>query len=277
MGLSRAGSNPASRILKMKFFLFFFLTLKPIRLVSLAPSITEIVYYLKIDTLLVGNTIYCNYPEDAKKKIHVGDLINPNIETIKKLNPDYVLLISPMQDRIGMKLKKAGLLTLSCKQNNLMDIADCMKKIGKLVGDTTGYEKFIEKLNKIDSLPKPKKRPKVLFILSQRPMYSAGKNTFLNEIISKSGGKNAANFKGYKMISPEKIRFFNPDIIVLVGYKTDPKGFSEKLGIKETKAVKENCIFKVNADVFTRPGPRVINAILKLNKIVIKCTKDGKN
>ncbi len=258
----------------MKYFLLFLLSAQ-LRLVSLAPSVTEIIYYLGIDSLLVGNTIYCDFPEDAKKKIHVGDLINPNIETIKKLNPSYVIIVSPMQDRLKIKLKKAGFNVISCKQNSFNDIAQCIKKIGELAGNKKGYIRFIEKLQSLDTFPR--RDVKILFILSQKPMYAAGKNTFINEIIEKAGGVNAATFKGYKMISPEIIYYLNPDIIILTDERFNAKDFSRKLGIKETKASKNHCVFATDADLFTRPGPRVIEAVLNLRKIIEKCRKDGKN
>jgi len=259
------------------FFLLLLLSSSPLRLVSLAPSLTEIVYYLNIDSLLVGNTIYCNYPEDAKKKTHVGDLINPNIERIKKLKPDYILLVSPMQDRLAYKLNKAGLNVLKCRQDNFIDIANCMKKIGKLVQDTSGYVRFMKEIKNIDTLSAFRRKPKVVFVLSQRPMYAPGKNTFIDEIIHKAGGENAFSFNGYKMVSVEKIHLANPDIIILVGEKSNPQRFSKKLGIRETDASQKHCIFKVDTDVFTRPGPRVINAVLELRKIMENCIKDGKN
>ncbi len=258
----------------MKLFLIFLLGVH-LRFVSLAPSVTEIFYYLKLDSLLVGNTIYCNYPEDAKTKVHVGDLINPNIETIKKLKPDYVITVSPMQDKLKAKLEKAGLNTVSCKQNSFKNIAECMKKIGELVKDTTGYVRFMQELKSLDTLPSINRS--VLFVLSSRPLYSAGKNTFINEIIEKAGAKNSAPFEGYRMISLEHIYRLNPDIIILAGINLRATDFLNKLGIKDTKAAKNRCIFKVDADIFTRPGPRVIQATLKLRKILEYCIKDGQN
>ena len=260
--------------LKMKFFLLLLLGTH-LKFVSLAPSVTEIIYYLGIDSVLVGNTIYCDFPKEAKKKVHVGDLINPNIETIKKLNPDYVITVSPMQDQLKIKLKKAGLKVISCQQNSFDDIAECIRKIGELAGNKTGYIRFVKKLQSLDTLSRLDK--KILFVLSEKPMYAAGKNTFINEIIEKAGATNAATFDGYKMISPEIIRSINPDIIIITGEKASAKDFSGKIGIKNTKASKHHCIFTVDADLFTRPGPRVIQATLHLRKILESCTKDGKN
>lgn len=241
----------------------------------MAPSITEIIYYLKFDSLLVGNTIYCNFPPEAKEKKRVGDLINPNFETIKELNPDYVITVSPLQNSLNSKLTKLGFNVITCKQNTFEDIALCMKTIGKLLSDTTGYVQFKEELKSLDSLTPL--NISVLFILSENPIYVAGKNTFINEIIERAGGKNAVSFEGYKMVSTEKIYTLNPDVIVLSYQDTDKENISKKLGIRATNAAKKRCLFKVEPDIFTRPGPRIIKAVLKLRELLKNCKEDDNN
>ncbi len=254
----------------MKLFTLLII-LTRLRLVSLAPSITEIIYYSGLQEYLVGNTIYCNYPEEAKKLPHVGDLINPSIEKIKKLHPDYVLLVTPMQNRLISKLKKAGLRTIVCRQSNFNDILLCAYKIGKIAGDTTGFVKLKKAFKSLDTLPKYEVT--ILFILSRRPIYTAGKNTFLDEIIRKAGGKNPLEFEGYKMISLEDIVKINPDIIVIAYPNPNLRSFKNSIGIRRTKAAINNCIFQVSPDIFTRPGPRVKEATLILHNYIKNCIK----
>ncbi len=243
---------------------------------SLAPSITEIIYYSGLQKYLVGNTVYCDYPAEAQKITHVGDLINPNIETLKKLHPDYVILVSPLQSRIKMKLMSAGFKTIECRQSSFNDIVDCMYKIGKIAGDTTGYVKFTETLKALDTLKKINKR--VLFVLSKKPLYTAGKNTFIDEIIQKAGAKNAVEFSDYRMLSVERIVELNPDLVVIACPGVSISEFKKTLGIRNIKATKNNCVFKAPADIFTRPGPRVIKATLLLHNYLLKCcNKDGKD
>ncbi len=256
--------------MRLLFALFF---LSHLRLVSLAPSITEIIYYSGLQKYLVGNTIYCDWPEEAKKITHVGDLINPSIETIKKLHPDYVLLITPMQKRLLPRLKKAGLKTLTCNQSNFEDILQCAYKIGKITKDTSGFVKLKKAFQSLDTLPHYDK--KILFILSKRPIYTAGKNTFVDEIIKKAGGENAVEFDDYKMISLEKIVHINPDILVIACPNVNAEKFKKSVGIRETKAAKNNCVFQAPPDIFTRPGPRVVKATLLLHKYIVDCEKEN--
>ncbi len=202
-------------------------------------------------------------------------MINPNIETIKKLHPDYVLLVVPMQNKLKTKLKKAGLKTITCSQSSFNDILDCMYKIGKIADDTTGYLKLKEELRTLDTLSHLNST--VLFILSQKPIYTAGKNTFLDEIIKKAGGINAVKFNDYKMISIEEIIHLNPDIIVIACPGFDIDKFKKSIGVRNIKATKNGCVFRAPTDIFTRPGPRVVKATLLLHKYITRCNRDEKN
>ncbi len=265
------GSSPTPRIKEMKIWIALFLYLRP-TCVSLAPNITEIIYSSNLENHLIANTIYCNYPKEAKIKEKIGGVINPDIEKILTLKPDYIFGINPLNNRACEELKKKRDFMNKCfvlNINSLQDIQHAFFFIDSILGDKSGYKTFKMKTEKtLSALKKPILSPLVYIELSQKPLYTTGDSTFINEAIKIAGGKNIfSKFKGYKMISQEDVIKKNPDIILLLYVNASSTQVEKRSGWERIKAVKKHNVYNLNPDIFVRPGPRILQAIVLLNKI----------
>ncbi len=245
-----------------------------LRIISLVPSVTEIIYLLHADSLLVANTIYCDYPPQAKGKPKVGDLLHPKVEKIIKYHPDYVFVTLPMQKFVSDKLKKLGLKVVAVSPESIDGIFKTIIEIGKITGKER-RARFV-----VDSLKStiPPERPKLFFELSPRPLYTPGEGSFINEIIQIAGAINIfGDVKmSYLVAKQEDVIRKNPDLIVLSYPGANPKQVRKRIGWAEVNAVKKGCIFKVKADLFARPGPRFVDAIRVLRSIVLGCISSKK-
>lgn len=257
----------------MSFLLVFIASL---RIISLVPSVTEIIYLLHADSMLVANTIYGDYPAQAKNKPKVGDMLHPKIERILEYHPDYVFVTLPLQGFVSDKLKKLGLKVITVSPESIDGIFETIMKVGKYTGHEARAGFVIDSLKSIlDSLKAtiPKQRPKLFFELSPRPLYTPGKNSFINDIINIAGAKNIfGDVKmSYLVAKQEDVIRKNPDMIILSYPGADPVQVSKRVGWSEIRAVKRGCISKVKADLFTRPGPRFVDAIKVLRGIILEC------
>ncbi|MDI6851152.1 MAG: ABC transporter substrate-binding protein [bacterium] len=244
------------------------------RFVSLVPSVTEIFYLLSAEDSLLAISYYCNYPEATKEKFKVGDLLNPDYEKIISLKPDFVIISLPMQKQVEQNLKKLKINYIAFNPESVYEILTVIDSIGKLTGKVERAKFVVDSLKNVlkDLKPLPSK-PKVYIELSENPIYTVGKSSFINEIVELAGGMNIFCDKEISYFSPsqEEIVKRNAEIILLLYPDANPVKVSKRYGWKTIKAVKAHNIFALNPDQFTRPGPRVFGATLKLNRLLQSC------
>ncbi|MFH0736165.1 MAG: cobalamin-binding protein [bacterium] len=244
-------------------------TKKPLRIVSLAPSITEMIYFLDLGDKLVGNTLYCDYPEAAKKVTKVGDLLSIDAEKILMLKPDVVFVsVEGNTKENYQKLIKLGLTVFVSNPRNYEGIKKTLSDLGKMFNKkekvdsvTANWDKRVEKLHRLSANITPQN---VMFIIELKPLIVAGKNTFLNEYINICGMKNIVDDSklNYPILNREEVLKRNPAFIL---YATDKKDIKKLLlemypEWKNIDAVKKDNLFIIDANIFFRPGPRFINA-----------------
>ena len=246
------------------------------RIVSLAPSNTEILFAVGAGNQVVGVTQFCDYPPEVNEKVKNGtikvvggyadDYIN--IETIVSLNPDLVLAYGGgMQTKTIAKLES---LNITVAVLNPKDLNGIYKDIG-IVGKLTGYinnannvvknmkNKVNEVGEKISGLPKKK----VFYVVWNNPLMTAGKNTFINQVISLAGGINIFGDEktSYPTVSMEDVIAKNPDVIIIIPHCQLTKEDILKNWSKEIDAVKNGSIYEIDDDIVVRPGPRIVQGI----------------
>ena len=253
----------------------------PQRIVSLAPSNTEILFALGLGDKVVGVTDFCDYPEEAQAIEKVGG-IEPNLEKIVALAPDLVLAIggSPAQVEKATDMEKLGLTVLVLEPG---DIESIMANI-ELVGKATGVEKEANQLaaqmrKRFDDITTKAtgagSRPSVFFELDatdpSKP-YTPGPDSFIDALIGLAGGSNIA--AGAKMqwaqLSTEEIIAQNPEVIVLgdVNYGVTAEMVKERPGWSVITAVKNGAIYPIDDVLVSRPGPRIIDGLEDLATII---------
>jgi iron complex transport system substrate-binding protein len=244
---------------------------KNLRIVSLAPSITEILFALGLGEDIVGVSSHCNYPQEALAKEKIGSFSHPSIEKIINLRPDLILLTGLEQQLIAEKLKKLKLNFLLVYPSNIEGLLSSIRKIGKATGSEDKAGHLINEINrglnelkeKVGQIPQDNR--KTVFIeLWYNPIITAGGGSFVNELIELAGGINIVSDtpRAYSMVSPELVISRNPDCIIL-GYMErvsfGKQRINARIGWENISAVKNDKIFNnIDPDLILRPGPRCI-------------------
>lgn len=251
------------------------------RIISLSPSNTEIIFALSLAEKLVGVTTYCNYPEEAKEKEKVGTLNEINLEKVVELEPDLVLASSLTPPDVVERLGSLGITVFVLDPHNINEVMEDIEKVGIIAGvEARGKElrKAMEEdirevREKVSNLSSDE-RPTVFHLIWHEPLWTAGEDTFINEFITIAGGQNVvADLPGYVTLNLEEFIRRNPDIITVV----ENHGSAENLPyqfllsdsrLQVVKAIQDHKVFPVDADIVSRSGPRVVDAIYIFARII---------
>ncbi len=249
-----------------------------LRIVSLAPSTTEILFALGLDEEIVGVSSFCNYPLKAQDKEKIGTFSQPNIEKILSLRPDIVFCTGLEQAPVISKLKQLDLKVYVSDPSNIEELFVSIKEMAALTNRDKDGSDLIDKMkinikevtSETELIPE-KDRVRVFVEFWNDPLMSAGRNSFVDELIVLAGGINIAHdvTRAYSYFSPEEVVMRNPDCIILAYMVNEDaaKVIKERLGWKEIRAVKNNRVYSdVNPDVLLRPGPRLVEALIELRK-----------
>lgn len=254
------------------------LTKKPVRIISLAPSNTEILFALGLNDSIIGVTDYCDYPEAAKEKTRVAGYSTPDLEKLVSLQPDLVLAESNHEKTVLPALERLGLPVYVSWAYRVETILKEISDIGRLTGKTGQAEKLISAMNlKINSVVDitskmtDKQKLRVLYLNWNNPLWTMGANTYINDVISKAGGINIfeKDFEKSRAVSLESVISKNPQLIFISGMGTTGdvvyKAVKDEVRLYSVDAVINNRIYKIsNADYIERPGPRVVEGLVEI-------------
>jgi len=242
----------------------------PTRIVSLAPSNTEVVYALGLGDLLVGDTEYCDYPPEAKSKTKIGGFANIDLEKVVGLNPDLVLATNIHAKTVVPELEKRGITVVVVEPKNVDDVLAKITFVGKLTGASENAAKLTAQLkSRIDAVTTKvamaKTKPRVFYEID-KSLYTPGPGSFINDMIVKAGGANiAADAKGsYAQLSPEAIVARDPQVVLLgdMNFGESPESVKARPGWSNISAVKSGRIVPIpDENVIARPGPRIIEGL----------------
>ncbi len=235
------------------------------RAVSLAPNLTEIAFAVGAGDRLVGVTSYCNYPAEAQKIQKIGDTINPNIENIIALKPQIVLVSTASQIETFMKtLDEQNIAVFITNPNSLEDIYKTIYQIGDIFGANEKALQVVDELKRrvadVEAKTATAKTAKVFLQISKEPLFTIGKESFLTDLIRRAGGVSVtANVEtAYPKISKETALALNPAAIIL----SDSEDNREPNDVfVNSAAVKNGKVFRINADLLSRPAPRIVDAL----------------
>lgn len=247
----------------------------PKRVISLSPIITETIYLLNVQDLLIANTTYCNMPEEAKFKEKIGSVIQMNIEKIISLRPDLVIA-SPLSREKQIKILENHHIKVVKIKNpqTFPQMCDITMKIGRAMGQADLAEKIIKdatrEVEKIKFKTDDLAKKKVFIQIGLKPLHSANKETFINEYITYGGGINIAENEKSGIYSREKVLKENPDIIFIATMGSSKKaGEIEKqrwMEFSSLSATKKNQIYVLDPELILSPTP--VTFVKGLNQIV---------
>jgi len=250
----------------------------PQRVISLAPSITEIVFDLQQEKRLVGVTQFSTYPDAAKNIPRVGSYVRLDLEKIIALKPDLCLSIkdgNPLH--IINRIEEMGIPVYAIDPRNLKQTMETIVLLGEILQAQQIAEILVDdmrkRIAKVQSrLTGTLERPQVFFQIDANPIVSAGNNTFINELIELAGGINTAAGKDpYPRFNWEDILHLQPEIVVISAMA----GGLDDQQLKKTwqhwemlSAVRNKQVFVVDAGMFDRATPRLIAGLETLAKII---------
>jgi iron complex transport system substrate-binding protein len=241
------------------------------RAISLAPNLTESVFAIDAGERLIGITEYCNFPADETKKIQkVGDTIKPNIETILALKPQIILVSTASQlENFTKQLEENNIAVFITNPTDLEGVFRNLTQLGEIFGKTEKAAEFVAQLRKrvasVEAKTITAKDLKVFVQISREPLYTIGKASFLNDLISRAGGISVTESvaEAFPKLSKETALASNPDAIIL---SESPDNLEANDIFKDSPAAKNKRIYKLNADIISRPGPRLVDALEMIAK-----------
>ena len=251
---------------------------QPRRIIALIPSLAEIVFDLGRGDLLVGATQYATEPSEAAHLPRVGSYLHLDIERIVALQPDLCLAVRDGNpEHLIKRIEKLGIPVFAFDSQDLPEIIESVKLMGNLLNATDRAIEIIQLMQlKIDAVEKrvqkTKTRPGVFFQIDANPIVSAGQNTFIDRLITMSGGKNyAAGSTTYPRYSWEDILVMQPEVVIIASMA----GGYTKEQLKEAwikwpqiPAVKTGRVHVVDANLFDRPVPRLADGLVALTDLL---------
>ncbi|HUU75269.1 MAG TPA: helical backbone metal receptor [Methanoregulaceae archaeon] len=241
------------------------------RIVSLAPSETEICCAAGGCDMLVGKTDYCNNPPGVAGVATVGGPRTFAVEKVIELAPDLVLATT-LSDSIRIQqMRSAGLKVVVFRLETIQDIYRNIGQVGMLLNNPGPAEQLVSEMKarqtEIENAAKSGEKVKVLYVLWDEPLYVAGNHTFQHDLIIRAGGENImADTEGYVTISEEAVVNRAPQVIIVsrehtAGLSRITDRLLSRPALAGVPAVKNKRIYEMEPDLANRPGPRVISAL----------------
>jgi iron complex transport system substrate-binding protein len=246
--------------------------------ISLAPSITEILFALGLNKEIVGVTDFCDHPEGASKKPRIGGFINPSIEKIVSIQPDLIIGIKDGNRMETIhRLDDLGLPVYVVNPRAFGGVIMTVRNIGETVGREEDSKRIIAEMRKkresIVSLTRTLSRPKVFFQLGYLPMITVGKGALADELIRLSGGRSISENElvDYPPYNFEIVIRKAPEIIILSSMESK-RDYSTLIKMWEKwesiPAVKRNAIHIMDSNIVDRPTPRIAEGLEAMARII---------
>ena len=253
----------------------------PMKIVSLSPSNTEMLFALGLEDRIVGVTDYCDFPPEAKLKPTVGGFSTPNLEKVIFFAPDLVLAGNIHKTTVIPELERLGLNVVMLDPQTMEQVLEAITWVGDVTGQVEQASQLVNDMKKRISVVtdlteglSEDQRPRVLYITWHDPLWVCGSETLHDELIKKAGGINVAgDITGFKTMSLEEAIQRNPQIIITAtGHgdavdlpwewaKTDER-------LKEVEARKNGRVYQMNANLIARAGPRSIDGLETLGWLI---------
>jgi len=241
-------------------------SIRPQRIVSLAPSITEILFDLGAADRIAGVTSYCDYPPEARQKPIVGDTLKPSIERIVSLNADLVIISTASQiEAIFQKLVELGIPVYVSNPRNIEGVLDSIDRIGELIDANDQATRLTQELRariaRVETRVAGLSRPAVFVILGTEPLITVGAGSFVTDLITRAGGRSisAEDPGDYPQYSIETVIARQPEMILL---QSGEQRLTDRL--RQTPAGRSNHVYHIEDDLLLRPGPRIVDGLEQL-------------
>jgi iron complex transport system substrate-binding protein len=239
------------------------------RVVSLAPNLTEIMFAVGAGDRLVGRTSYCDYPAEAKAITEVGDTLHPSLERIIALKPQVVLVSTASQLEVFTnQLQGQNIAVYVTDPHDLEGVFRSIAQIGEIVGKKDQANLVVQRLRErtsaVEQAVKQKQPVRVFYQVSGEPLYTAGHDSFVTDLMRRAGGASVtADVPGaWPKYSNESALAARPDAIILpTGGSMGAANASVAEALRQSPAAQHGRVYKINDDHLARPGPRSVEGL----------------
>lgn len=241
---------------------------RALRIVSLAPAITEMLYALDQGRWVVGVSSFCNYPPEVRGKPVVGAATDLNEERLISLRPDLILTVEGDRSRLERLSRLGGVKIVVLRTRHVVDIWENLQTIGRLTGEAVRAGRLVRDLKgrlaaRAAAAARRPEHPRVFYMVWDKPLMTAGQDSYLNDLIALAGGRNIVSGErgaSYPTYSWEALLAADPEVIL------GPRNMAGSLAAlsqqyPQLQAVRANRIRNLPDDLISRPGPRVVEAL----------------
>ncbi len=252
----------------------------PERIISLAPSNTEVLFALGLSDRVVGVTEFCDYPPEAQRKSKIGGFSTVDMEKVIELDPDLVLATSKHEETIVPELKRRGIRVIVLKPTTIEEVIMGISLIGVTTQTAEESAELVTNMkNRIKSVTDKvaslsiSKPPSVFYVTWHDPIWTLGRESITSELIQSAGGVNVfADGDGNMETDLETVVWKNPQVILAsTGHgsaEASPVAWANNEDrLAEIDARQNGRIYEVDADLMTRPGPRIVEGL----ELMAKC------
>ncbi len=249
----------------------------PRRIVSLVPSVTEILYALGAEDRLAGVTDFCDYPPAARQKPRVGGMIDPSLEAIVALKPDLVIVTTEgNREETLAQLKRLRIPTYLVAAHRVSDTTALVGHVGELTERRDAAAALVARLEQriaaVTSAVLTRPRPRVLYVLWPEPLIVPGRESLVTELIRLAGGESitAGEGESYPRYSLEAAIARAPEVILLAdhGAGTGPVDEEKWRGFTSLPAIRAGRLHRVNGNLLHRYGPRIVDGLEQLARAI---------
>lgn len=251
---------------------------KPERIISMCPSNTEVLFAIGAGDRVVGVTEYCEYPPKIMEMKEKGELeviggyTTPSIEEIVALDPDLILAHDLTQKEVFYRLEELNYTVFVIESaKSINGTLEDIQVIGKMVGEEETASELVERMEEriegIINKTGRAEKPKVAHIAWHEPLWVCGREEFADDLIEIVGGENIfSDKKGWTTVSLEELIERNPDVIIVpIGHGAAGDKpfwfFFEEERLRDVSAVENGRIYPIDADIVSRSGPRIVQAL----------------
>ena len=252
----------------------------PQRIISLAPAGTEVLFAVGAGDKVVAVDEYSNYPEEAKALPKIGgfDGKTISVEKILSYEPDLLYLTKGMHDFLIPVCEEYGIQYYMSEGLSVDDVKKDIVQIGAITGNDKAASEAVAQLEEAEMRAAAHTKqdvaaPSVYFETWNSPYMTAGGNTFISDVIYKAGGYNVLkDLNDWPVVSEESIIAANPEVILIQksaeAFGVTPESVAARPGWSDIAAVKNGKVFVVDDDLYSRPAPRIGQAIIELNELI---------
>jgi iron complex transport system substrate-binding protein len=225
---------------------------------------TEILFSIGAGNQVVGVTDFCDYPREAQGKVRVGGG-QIQVEAVLALKPDLVVANADIQPGVIKQFHRLGVKVAAYRPHDWNSVLQTIKRLGLITGRKNAALGLVRKMNaqrnSVMKKMKGHKRYRVFIEVWNKPLMTAGPGTFLHELIIMAGGIDISSDlkRPWAVVSAEDVLRRNPEIIILTC--KNKQELLHRSGWEEVTAVREGRVYEVDPDIFSRPGPRLADAL----------------